>query len=427
MKAEAAKYNKTVLPNGMKIITEAIPHVHSVSLGVWIDVGSRDETNSVAGVSHFIEHMSFKGTRNRTAADIALYLEAVGGVLNAFTSREQTCFYAKFLDQHLPNAVEILFDLVGNPLFDKNDIEKEKKVVLEELKDIEDNPSDLVHDLFSNALFGNHPLGRSIMGTRTTVNGMSRPKIIHYVGKHYRWDKMIVAASGNLVHEMLVDLVQKQVELLQIGRAPAVGISGIERKRPSFHISRRAHHKKIKQVHICLGMPAKDFLHTSRYAVMLLNSILGGGMSSRLFQQLRENMGLVYSVFSYLDFFEDSSVFGFYLGTDRKNVKKAMAAIKTELIRIRSEKLPESELTKAKEQLKGNLMLGLENTSNRMNRLAKHELLAGRYIDLDETIHAIDKVKSSEVVEMAKELLDPERLSGAALGPINSDVFAPFD
>ena len=421
MKHETAVYKKTVFENGLKVITEAIPHVRSISLGLWLNTGSRDESGFINGVSHFIEHMVFKGTKSRNASEIASYLEAVGGILNAFTSREQTCFYARILDQHLTKAMELLFDLVRNPLFDKGDIEKEKKVVLEELKDIEDNPSDLVHDLFSNAIFGRHSLGRSIMGTRTTVNGMSKTRIVNYVDKHYRPNRMIVAASGNLEHAQLVELTKNYTNTMQNGKIFS------NRKEPGFFDTRKVHHRKIKQVHICMGVPGKKFLHPSRHAIMLLNAILGGGMSSRLFQQLRENMGLVYSVYTYLDFFEDSSVFGFYLGTDKKNVRKAMSAIKDELTKIRNNNLPGTELDKAKEQLKGSLMLGLESTSNRMNRLAKHELLTGRYIDLDETIRAIDAVKGDDVIEAARELLMTEKISAAALGPIDKQVFSVLE
>jgi predicted Zn-dependent peptidase len=392
-----------------------------VSIGLWLDVGSRDELEDASGVSHFIEHMVFKGTTHRNASEIASYIESVGGVLNAFTSREQTCFYAKVLDQHLPKAVEIIFDLVNNALFDKGDIEKEKRVILEEIKDVEDSPGDLVHEKFARAMFGSHPLGRSIMGTKTTVKNMDRARLMRYLRRHYRPDISVIAASGNLEHERLVELVSSYFNASSIkGARP-------ERIRPAYRPQRKIYEKKISQTHVCLGVPAKDFNDPGRNAIMLLNSILGGGMSSRLFQQLRENLGLVYTVFSYLDFFADTSVFGIYLGTDKRNLNKALFAIAKEVERVVNEKLPRVDLDRTKEQLKGNLMLGLENTSNRMNRLAKHEFLTGRYIDLDETIASIDAVTPDEVTAIARQILVKDKFSAVAMGPVSDGVFSALE
>ncbi len=421
MAAESAIYQKTILPNGVKVLTETIPYVRSVSLGLWIDVGSRDESNQSSGISHFIEHMAFKGTRTRSASEIASYLESVGGVLNAFTGREQTCYYAKFLDEHLEKAVEILFDLTNNPTFVNSDIEKEKKVIIEEIRDIEDSPGDLIHDLFAGAIFGGHALGRSIMGTRSTVRGMNRSKVLRYTEKFYRPDRIIVAACGNLQHKRLVQLTNKYVDQRIMPEFPD------GRKKPKFKSYRKIYRRKTNQTHICLGLPAKEFTHESRTALLLLNSILGGGMSSRLFQRLREDLGLVYNVFSYLDFFADNGIFGIYLGTDGKNVKKALAAVKKEMDNITRSKLSRTEVEKSKEQLKGNLMLGLENTSNRMNRLARHELLVDRHISLDETITTIDAVKPDEVTEIARDVFQSNQFSAVALGPVKGDIFSALE
>jgi predicted Zn-dependent peptidase len=421
MAAESAIYQKTILPNGVKVLTETIPYVRSVSLGLWIDVGSRDESNQSSGISHFIEHMAFKGTRTRSASEIASYLESVGGVLNAFTGREQTCYYAKFLDEHLEKAVEILFDLTNNPTFINSDIEKEKKVIIEEIRDIEDSPGDLIHDLFAGAIFGGHALGRSIMGTRSTVRGMNRSKVLRYTEKFYRPDRIIVAACGNLQHKRLVQLTNKYVDQRIMPEFPD------GRKKPKFKSYRKIYRRKTNQTHICLGLPAKEFTHESRTALLLLNSILGGGMSSRLFQRLREDLGLVYNVFSYLDFFADNGIFGIYLGTDGKNVKKALAAVKKEMDNITRSKLSRTEVEKSKEQLKGNLMLGLENTSNRMNRLARHELLVDRHISLDETITTIDAVKPDEVTEIARDVFQSNQFSAVALGPVKGDIFSALE
>ena len=414
-------YNKTVLSNGLIIISESIPYVRSISLGLWLNVGSRDESASSNGISHFIEHMVFKATKNRNASEIASFLESVGGTLNAFTSREQTCYYAKFLDEHLDKGIEIISDLVNNASFLPSDIEKEKKVVLEEISDIEDSPGDLVHDLFASAIFNNHPLGRPIMGDRKTVNKMNRAKILRYVHKHYCSNKIVVAACGNLEHERLVNLCKGYFENL----SPLESRNG--RFKPAVRPILKSYDRKTAQAHICLGLPAPHFNHKSRPALLILNSILGGGMSSRFFQHLREDLGLVYTVFSYVDFFDDLGLFGLYLGTEKKNVKSALSAVSREIKSVRRDKLSEVELQSAKEQLKGGLILGLENTSNRMNRLAKHEFLAERYISIDETIAGIDAVKADEITEIARLLFDGKRFSGVSLGPVKKQVFSALE
>jgi predicted Zn-dependent peptidase len=420
LSAETALYKRTIFPNGLKVITEAIPHVRSISLGLWLDCGSRDEADATSGVSHFIEHMVFKGTKNRTASEIASYIESVGGVINAFTSREETCFYAKFLDEHLPLAVELLFDLVNNPLFDSAEIEKEKRVILEEIKDVDDNPSDLVHDMFAKAMFGKHPLGRPILGTRTTVRNVTRAKILAHMERFYRPDKMLIAASGNLKHDAVVKLVDKYINRVNFE------MTSNGRQKPVFKPVRRVYSRKISQTHVCLGVPAKEFTHPSRTPLLLLNLLLGGGMSSRLFQQLRENLGLVYNVFSYLDYFQDSGVFGFYLGVEKRSIKKAITAVLGELERISNERLSDSDLSRIKAQLKGNLMLGLENTSNRMNRMAKHELLVGRYISLDETIANIDSVRPEEIRDIAAEIFIKDKFTAITLGPTADNIYDPL-
>lgn len=418
---DSSIYNKTVLPNGLIIITESIPYVRSVSLGLWLNVGSRDESLKSNGISHFIEHMVFKATKSRNASEIASFLESVGGTLNAFTSREQTCYYAKFLDQHLEKGMEILSDLVNNASFANVDIEKEKKVILEEISDIDDSPSDLVHDLFASTVFYNHPLGFPILGDRKTVNNMNRPKILRYVNRHYRSNKMVIAACGNLSHDRLVELTKKYFENL----SPLSSRNG--RSAPVIRPVLRSFYRKTAQTHICLGIRALEFNHVYRPALLILNSILGGGMSSRFFQHLREDLSLVYTVFSYVDFFDDVGLFGIYLGTVKKNVKSALDAIKSEISIITSDKLSESNLQNAKEQLKGGLVLGLENTSNRMNRLAKHEFLAERHISIDETIAGIDAVKSSEVTEVARILFEGNRFSGVSLGPVRKDIYSALE
>lgn len=421
MSSEAAVYRKTVLPNGIRVITEATPHVRSISMGLWIDVGSRDETDLDSGVSHFIEHVVFKGTKNRNASETASYLESVGGVINAFTSREQTCYFAKILDQHLPMAVELLFDLINNALFESESIEREKRVILEEIKDVEDSPGDLVHDKFAGIIFGKHPLGRSILGTRTTIKNMGRAALLRHIRKFYRPDRMMVIASGNLTHEQLVELVEQHSAPLPVKPSP----NG--RQKPAFKTSRRIFPRKTAQTHVCLGIPVREYKEPGRTAALLMNALLGGGMSSRFFQHLREQLGLVYTVFSYLDYFEDSGIMGIYLGTDKRNVKRAIAAVMTEMESLKNDKLAPADLARIKDQLKGNLMLGLESTSNRMNRLAKHELLLGRFIDLDETVAGIDSVTPDEIVELAREYFVKEKFSASTLGPASDGIYSIFE
>jgi predicted Zn-dependent peptidase len=418
---EPAIYKRTVFPNGLKVITEAIPHVRSISLGLWLNVGSRDEEKFPPGISHFIEHMVFKGTKTRNASEIASYLESVGGAVNAFTSREETCFYAKFLDEHLPMAVELLFDLVNNSTLDPADLEKEKKVILEEIKDIEDAPSDMVHDRFAQALFGSHPLGAPIQGSKASVKSITRQDVIRYMKKHHRPDRMIVAASGNLEHEKLVEIVSEYISSKEFKPSTYV------RHKPTYKPIRKMFKHKSSQTHVCLGVPAIEFTNPKRSALLLANTLLGGGMSSRFFQHLREDLGLVYNVFSYVDYFQDTGVFGIYLGTDKKNVIKAINGILTELDRLINEPLSDSDLAKIKAQLKGNLMLGLENTSNRMNRLAKHELLIGRYVSLDETVSGIDSVTADEIVEISKKIFMKDRFTAVTLGPTMANPYAPLE
>lgn len=418
---DAVDYRKTVLPNGLSIITESIPYVRSISLGLWLNVGSRDESAISSGISHFVEHMVFKATKSRNASEIASFLESVGGTLNAFTSREQTCYYAKFLDEHLDKGVEILSDIINNARFSSMDIEKEKKVVLEEISDIEDSPADLVHDLFAATIFGKHPLGRPIMGDRKTVRGMNRAKILRYVRKHYCSNRMIMAACGNLDHERLVELAVRYFGDL----SPNDFKNG--RSNPQIRPVVKSFYRKTAQTHICLGLPALHFNHKSRPALLILNSILGGGMSSRFFQHLRENLGLVYTVFSYVDFFENMGLFGVYLGTEKRNVRSALYAVNNEIKLICDKKLSPAELQNAKEQLKGGLVLGLENTSNRMNRLAKHEFLAERHISIDETIAGIDAVEADEITEIARILFEGKRFTAISLGPVKRDIFSILD
>ena len=407
-------YQKTVLPDGLRIISETIPTVRSITIGLWIDAGSRDETAQMNGISHFIEHMVFKGTTNRSAKQIATYLESVGGILNAFTSREQTCFYAKIIDERLPQAVEILADLAFNSLFDSSEIEKEKNVIIDEINEVYDTPADLVHDLFANSLFGDHSLGRPILGSSSTVLNLSRGKIIDHIKKYYQKSNMLIAASGNLEHKKLVDLVNKYFAEDRKDKSMK-----LKRIKPQLFPGLNVTFKETNQTHICIGSPALKYEHPERPTLLLLNSIIGGGMSSKLYQRIREELGLAYTIFSYLDFFIDASVIGVYLNTDKKHVVTAILAVLKELTKLKDNELDSKEIETAKEQLKGSLILGLENTSNRMNRMAKHEFLLGRYISVGEAISEINKITAYDIKNLAEIVFQADKFTITVLGPVS--------
>lgn len=404
------------------MVTESMDSVRSLSIGVWIDVGSRDETVDQAGASHFIEHMVFKGTKKRSALEIAASLESVGGALNAFTGREHTCYFARALDEHVDIALDVLSDLIRNPLFNRRDLEKERQVIISEIKETEDSPGDLVHDLLMEVIWKENPLGRPIIGTTKSVLGLSRSQLVGFMRKNYTLPRMVIAASGNLKHQLLVSKIQRKFGFRSDGTG---GTRTQAPPRPQEN--QRVVPKKTAQTHITLGVPAFPYKDQRRYSALVLSNILGGGMSSRLFQRIREKLGLVYSVYSFFDFFEDTSVLGVYLGTNRENAPRVIAEVLKEIKKLKSNTIDPEELSNAKYQLKGNLLLSMESTFNRMNRLARYELFLGDNVDLDHTIKAINKIKSKDVVEVAEELFSPGRLSAVALGPLDRSALDGID
>jgi len=410
-------FHRTTLNNGIRVVTEKISPFRSISIGLWVNVGSRDEEPKESGLSHFIEHMVFKGTKKRTAKEIAQSLESLGGHLNAFTSREQTCYYARVLDEHLPVAVDVLADLVKNGLLTPADLEKEKKVILEEIKDVQDNPADLVHDLYAQSLWKDQPLGQPVIGSSQTVSAFQRRDLVNYLKRHYTCDSLVVAASGNVDHHKLVDLVGKKLNLDSDHRHS----HGL-RKVPQALQSVRVIKRKSAQTHVCLGVPAFKFSHPRRYALTLLNIVLGGGMSSHLFQSIRERLGLAYSVYSFVDFFEDTGTWGIYLATDGRQVQKAVQQALRELKRIKREVLTKSELEHAQAQLKGNLVISVENSSTRMNRLARNELYLKKYVSLDQTMKEINRITRDEIQAVAQELFQPDNFTAVVLGPANNGL-----
>src|SRR5512140_774922 len=383
--SETRDIQTTVFSNGVRIISEPMPHVRSVSVGAWIRSGSRLEEPAENGISHFIEHMLFKGTLRRSAEDIARSVDSIGGNLDAFTSKELVSFNAKVLDEHLPRAFDILSDLMLNPAFREEDIEKEKSVILEELKMEMDNPEYLVHEIFCSNFWKGHPLGKPILGTRETLGSFTREMVDNYFRRIYVPSNIIITAAGNLKHERLIELARQYFEPLAwsgpLPPSPA----------PATHARLVMRDKKsLEQIHVCLGVPIYPLAHEKRFVCYVLNVMLGGGMSSRLFQNIRERQGLAYSVYSELNLYRDSGALLVSAGTSAGSAPKVVEAVIKEFRSFKEEPIPAEELRRAKDHLKGSLMLGLESTSSRMANLARQELFFGRFYTLDELLESIE-------------------------------------
>jgi predicted Zn-dependent peptidase len=404
-------YRKEILPNGLTLLTEKIPHVKSASLGVWSKSGSRHEPDDLAGISHFLEHMFFKGTKRRSAEEIARAIDSVGGTLDAFTARENTCFYAKVLGEHLPLAVDLLSDLLLCSLMEETDLEREKQVILQEIKMVEDTPDDLIHDLFAQSLWPHHPLGRPILGRMDSLARIGRSDLLSFIHDYYRPQQCIVAAAGNLEHEHLVQLISSSFGEWS-GQGPALNTS-----LPQHRYSKWEDRRDLSQIHLCLGVDALSYAHEDRYALYLLNCLLGGGMSSRLFQEVRERRGLVYSIFSYQASCHDSGLFAIYAGTGPEHYREVLRLVEEELFRMVKEPLSPEELRRGKDQLKGNLLLGLESTNARMTRLAKMEIYFGQFFNLEEIIQGIEDITVERVKDLAGRLFGSHEYALTAIGP----------
>lgn len=404
---------KTSLKSGISVITEEMPDVESSTIGVWVNTGSRNEAAEVSGISHFIEHLLFKGTKKRTSLDIAKEIESVGGVLNAFTSREYTCFYAKVLNKDLPLATDLLADIFINSKFDKNEIERERMVVLQEIKMVKDTPDDLVHDLFAERFWLKHPLGRSILGTRKTVEGLMRDDVVSYYREHYTSNKVLITAAGGLKHRTVARALNKTFGFVK-SRPPKEGVEA-----PVPTPGMRLYKRSSEQVHLCLGLPVPEQPHPDRYKVYLLSTILGGGMSSRLFQEIREKRGLAYSVYSYLNLCRDTGSLVSYAGTSQESFEEVVGLILKELEKLTSKGVSPEELENAKEQLKGGMLLGLETSDNRMSKLARDEMFFGKYVPVKEMVKGIDRVTCEDLKEAAARLFIPERMTLVALGKVS--------
>ncbi len=404
----------TALSNGIKVITETMPHVRSVSVGVWVGSGSRRETHEQNGVSHFIEHMLFKGTATRTAEDIARSVDSIGGNLDAFTAKEMTCFNTKVLDEHLPIAMDVLSDLVLNPRFDQEDIDKEKGVVLEEIKMDADSPDYLVHEIFSSNFWKDHSLGRPILGTRETVKALSRDVIRDYYQTVYTPENLLVTAAGNLTHERMVALAADGFEKLkQAGPLPVEAA-------PATHARVALRSKKeLEQVHLCLGVPSYPIPHEDRFHCYVLNTVLGGGMSSRLFQNIRERQGLAYSVYSDISPYTDTGCLMVCAGTSVESVRKLVDSVLKEFTQLKQATVPDEELRRAKDHLKGSLMLSLESTSSRMSNLARQEMHFKRFFSLDELVESIEKVTAADVQRVARTFFEQKGIALTILGNLD--------
>jgi predicted Zn-dependent peptidase len=411
---EPSAYRKTVTDHGVRVVTETIPSVRSVSLGVWAGVGSRDEGPAENGLSHLLEHMVFKGTRNRTVGEIARSLESLGGYLNAFTTKEHTCFYARVLDAHVPHAVEVLADLVQNPTFRRDELEKEKLVVLEELRSAEDDPEDSIHDHFERTMFPDHALGNPIIGTERNLRAFRREDLLAHREEHYAGPTLIVSAAGNLNHDALVSLVRRAFRSRSAKRAlPPRDAAPQPRRRGT----RTEHGRPITQAHVCIGRVSYSVHHRDRYPLAVMNTLLGEGMSSRLYQTVREKYGLAYSVYSFVHFLTDTGVFGAYAGTDRQNIERSIELVHEELERLTRRPVPRAELVRTKAQIKGSMMLGLENMSGRMMRLGAEELTYGRQIPVDTVLRRVDAVTADDIQRVARDLFRPEEFSTVVIRP----------
>jgi predicted Zn-dependent peptidase len=407
-------YRKTTLENGIRILTEKVPYLHSVSLGIWVRSGSRFESPQLNGISHFIEHMLFKGTHRRTALEIAREIDSVGGVINAFTSKELTSFYCKVLKENLELAADLLTDIYLNASFPEEEIEREKQVVCQEIYQLEDSPEDLVHEILGTRFWQDDPLGQPILGTIPTITRMDRDTVAQFKLKNYTCEETVICAAGNVDHDHFLDLVDKQMAALPKGSTPAAAAP--RRVGPSSHVVT----KDLEQVHVCIGTEGPRAADEGRHAGYIINTILGSGMSSRLFQEIREKRGLAYSVYSFLSSFSDTGMFGIYAACDPARLEELLHVIGKETLGLTSS-LTAEDIRTAKNQIKGNVILAMESSEARMNRLAKGEYFFGRYMSLEEIVGSLEAVTLAQAAETAAEMLNAGAFTVIALGPIDED------
>jgi predicted Zn-dependent peptidase len=399
------------LPNGVRVLTEEIPYVLSATVGIWVAVGSAHEPPALSGACHALEHILFKGTRQRSARDIAETLDAVGGQLNAFTDKEFTCYHAKVLSEHLPLAVDLLCDMLLNSLFRPADIRLEKRVILEEIRQIEDEPDELVHDLLLQRMWQGHPLGRPVIGTRGTVRALDRDRLLEFMSQHYTGDRVLVATAGNVRHQ---DVLAQVSDLL--GELPPTGHPSTLPPPRSVPFTRRVT-RDTEQVHLCLGVPGYSQLQAERYPLAVLDTLLGGASSSRLFQEIREKRGLAYTIGSCALSYRDGGVLAIYAGTSPDTADQVLDLVRQEFDRVLDEGVQEREVEQVRSQLKGSMLLALEGTGARMTRIAKSQFYFGRVIPIEEIVRDIDRVTTDDVNRVARAILPAENTSVVVLGP----------
>src|SRR2546429_8155389 len=414
MVEETRNIRREVLPNGLTLITEEMQHIRSVSIGIWIKPGSRDEDLQWNGISHFIEHMVFKGTKHRSAEEIARQVDSIGGNMDAFTAKECVCFNVKVLDDHLPIAMYVLSDLVLNPVFDVQDITRERGVILEEIKMDEDSPDYLVHEIFTQNFWKDHPLGKPILGTKETVKKFEQPVVLDFYQERFAPGNLIISAAGNLRHQEFFDVASKYFAHMK----PVKNGSLVSKPQIVPRIIMR-NKKSLEQVQICVGVPCHPIAHERRHASYILNTLLGGGMSSRLFQNIRERQGLAYAIYSDLNPYRDTGCLSVYAGTSRESAGKVVQSIVSEFKKLKTATVPDDELRRSKDQLKGSLMLSLESSTSRMSNLARQEMYFDRFFSLDELIEKIESVTAEELQGLANEFFQTDSIAVTVLGNLN--------
>lgn len=405
-------YQLTEHPSGIRVLTEKMPNLRSVTSGFWVGVGSRDEPQELSGISHFIEHLLFKGTTRRTARRIAEEFDAMGGELNAFSAKEYTCYYAKVLDEKVEEAFEIITDMLLRPLMRPKDVDAERKVILEEIAMHEDSPDDIIHDLFVSALWESHPLGQSVLGHQNVVRTLQSEDISRFFRNHYRPENMVVAVAGNIDHDRVVELIDNHMESSSSG-----GRNDRHCVVPDIRPHTVVYDRPTEQAHIVLGTQGLPRRHPSRFALAVLDNILGGGMSSRLFQKIREERSLVYSIFSYHSMYVETGLVAVYAGTSPENSSAVLQLVKEEIEKLIEGGVTDEELERSKGHIKGNLVLSLEDSGSRMTRLGKSEVCQGEILSLDQLLERIDAVTCEEIKELAGQIFGQRRLVVTMIGP----------
>jgi predicted Zn-dependent peptidase len=406
-------YRKDTLTNGIRVVSETLPKSRAVSIGVWVKVGARLEPPEIGGASHFIEHMFFKGTKRRSAKDIATEIDSLGGEMNAFTSQETTTYYVKVLDEHLSEAIDILADILKGSRFDKEDMEKERKVILEEIKGVEDTPDDFIHELFTATVWPDNALGRPILGTRETIKALSHRDLVSYRNTYYSPRQIVIAVAGNFEHDRLVGLLEAA-----FGKISSPDATN-EPETPGFTSGISVKRKQLEQVQVCLGCSGLPYTHADRYGALALNAVLGNSMSSRLFQEVREQHALAYSIYSYVSSYRDTGLLTIYAGTDPSNAVEAIKLIMKEIRTLREEGITPAEETRVKNQIKGSLVLSLESSNSHMSRIARQEIYFGKYLSVEEVLKSVDNVTLDDINRLARTFFTRERLALSILGPLN--------